>query len=150
MVTGPPVSSTTIVRGFAAATALTSRSWLSGSERLGRSRPSLAGWLTKTMATLEVLARAAAATGFVPALYSTRAFGAFARIAFSGEEGNQTGPRPKPPNPRRGPPGAGGGGGTAFPPGGSTWAEPPPERTPTSACEPITAIDLRLAVFSGN
>src|SRR5277367_238564 len=40
MVTGLPVSSTTIVFGFAAATAATTASWLSVSERLGRSMPS--------------------------------------------------------------------------------------------------------------
>jgi len=44
-----------MVRGLAAATAATSWSWLSGSVRLGRSRPSLVGWLTKTMAIPEAL-----------------------------------------------------------------------------------------------
>ena len=41
MVTAVPVSSTTMVRGFAAATCSISASWLSGSDRLGKSIPSL-------------------------------------------------------------------------------------------------------------
>ena len=39
--TAVPVSSTTIVRGLAAATCSINASWFSGSERLGRSVPSL-------------------------------------------------------------------------------------------------------------
>src|SRR5262249_52728242 len=85
--TGPPVSNTTHVRGLAAATAFTSASWLSGSARLGASRPSLIGCVTKTMATSDRPARDAAALGSAPSLYSTRARGAAARIALSGDEG---------------------------------------------------------------
>src|ERR1035441_3243077 len=125
---------------LAAATAATSASWLSGSERLGRSRPSLAGWLQNTMATSDALASAAAAAGSVPALYSTLACGALARIAFSGEEGYQTAPRDW------AAPAAGAGGATALPPGGFTCAEPPPESTPASACDPMTAIEDRKSV----
>src|SRR5208337_871281 len=90
MVTGPPVSKTTMVCGFAAATAFTSWSWLSGSERLSVSRPSLMGWLTNTMAMSDALARSAAAPRSRPALYSTLAFAALARIASSGEDGCHT------------------------------------------------------------
>jgi hypothetical protein len=70
---------------------------------------------------------------------------AWATMAFSGEEGKYTA---APTNDAE-PEGGGGGGFTALPPGGSTWAESPPESTPTSACEPITAIDLMLAPTSG-
>ena len=41
IVTAPPVSSTTMVCGLAAATAATSASWLSGKERLAASEASL-------------------------------------------------------------------------------------------------------------
>ena len=41
IMTAVPVSSTTMVRGLASATCSMSASWLSGSERLGRSVPSL-------------------------------------------------------------------------------------------------------------
>src|SRR5213594_3880186 len=65
------------------------------------------------MATSAVFASTAAEAGFVPASYSTFAFGSFARITFSGEVGNHiwscqcVWPLP--------------GGMIAFPPGGSTW-----------------------------
>ena len=144
--TGPPVSSTTMVCGLAAATALTSLSWSivaglspgvwsAGRLSVGESLPSLVGWLTKTMATSEALASAAAVAGSAPSLYSTFAPGAFARIAFSGDEGNQTAGPPY----RLGPP-----------PGGSTCADPPPESTPVSACDPISAMDLTSAALSGS
>src|SRR5512137_1421155 len=87
---GPPVSSTTIVRGFAAATALTSSFCVPDKLSDGRSRPSVVGSLTNTMATSDALASAAAAFTSTPSWYSTFAFGALARTAFSGELGNQT------------------------------------------------------------
>src|ERR1035438_5924440 len=146
MLTGPPVSSTTMVCGLAATTAFTRSSWLSGSVRVAASRPSLMGWFTKTMATWEALARAAAAALSVPWLNSTLALGALAWMNFIGEEGKYCAPpRPKPP-----PCASPAAGGTAFPPGGATCADPPPEGTPTSACDPITAIDLTRATLSGN
>src|SRR5437667_191787 len=106
-----------------------------------RSVPGTRGCGRSASVRAKVTGSLAAAAGSSPELYVTRAFGAFARIAFRGEEGNQTVPPPKPPS-RRGRPGRAGGGGTAFPPGGSTCAEPPPDSTPTSACDPITAIDF--------
>jgi hypothetical protein len=45
---------------------------------------------------------------------------------------------------------AAGGGATALPPGEFTCAKPAPESTPTSACDPITAIDFRVAALNGN
>src|ERR1039458_575116 len=134
MVTGPPVSSTTIVCGLAAATWLTNWSWLSGSDRLATSRPSVVGSLTNTIATSDAAASFAAAARSVPVSYSTLAFGAWPRIAFSGGDGCQTGPRP----------------GTGLPPAASTWSEPPPESTPTSAWDPMTAIDFMVEAFRGN
>ena len=85
------------------------------------------------MATSADLASAAAAAGSVPASYNTLADGAFARMFFSGDVGNQisscqcVAPLP--------------GGWIAFPPGGSTCADPPPEIIPTSECAPITAME---------
>src|SRR5664279_5693275 len=88
------------------------------------------------MATSAVFAKAAAEAGSVPGSYWTFARGAAARMAFKGDVGNQMGSShavlPFP------------GGMIAFPPGGSTWADPPPEIMPTSACVPITAM---LAIF---
>src|ERR1035438_10533978 len=85
------------------------------------------------MATSDAFARLAAAAASVPASYFTSACGALALIAFSGEERCQI-TRAK--NPVLA------GCGTGLPPIGSTCAEPPPERTPTSACDPITAMVL--------
>jgi len=51
MVTGPPVSSTTMVRGLAAATAATSSSWLCGSARLRASVPSQASCVASIIFT---------------------------------------------------------------------------------------------------
>src|SRR3974390_1211445 len=92
------------------------------------------------MATSEDLARAAAAAASVPALYSTLALGAALRMNFSGEEGNHIGfcQSALP-----------GFGSMAFPPGESTCAEPPPERTPTSAWEPMTAMERTLSAERG-
>src|ERR1700732_2359069 len=42
------------------------------------------------------------------------------------------------------------GGMIALPPGGSTWADPPPEIMPTSACAPITAMLEILEASSGS
>src|SRR5215469_442090 len=103
--------------------------------------PSLSHWLTKTMASDEDAARAAAVEAFVPSLNCTFAPGAKDLIAFSGEDGTQiTGAQP-------------GGFGlpsvSAGPPTGSTCAEPPPESTPMSECDPMTAIDGTL-VLSGS
>src|SRR3954469_19822374 len=89
IVTGLPVSSTTIVCGFAAATAEMIASWLCGNERSFESIPSLAHLYAKTMATSAPFAVAAAAAGSVPASYLTVARGARVWIAFSGEVGNQ-------------------------------------------------------------
>src|SRR5450432_410596 len=109
--------------------------------RLGTSMPSLSHWLTKTMATLEDAARAAAAAALVPSLYCTLAPGTLARIAFKGDEGSQIAGDQQ------------GGHGLpsirAAPPTGCTWAEPPPESTATSAFDPITAMDARF-VASGS
>src|ERR1700730_3422682 len=100
--------------------------------RLGKSMPSLAHWLTNTMATLEPAARVAAVAALVPSLYCTVAPGALTLIALSGDEGSQmTGDQP------------GGFGSPSLspaPPMGVTCAEPPPESRAMSACEPITAI----------
>ena len=49
-----------MVRGFAAATCSINASWFSGSERLGRSVPSLIHSYANTMATSDFFARAAA------------------------------------------------------------------------------------------
>ena len=87
MLTGPPVSSTTIVCGLAAATAATSASWSPGRASVAESRPSLIGWTANTMATSDAFASFAAAAGSLPSLNSIFAFGAFARMAFSGDEG---------------------------------------------------------------
>ena len=57
--------------------------------KLGRSMPSLAHWLTKTMAASEETASAAAAPALVPSLNCTLAPGAFAWIALIGEDGSQ-------------------------------------------------------------
>src|SRR5438067_1607872 len=89
MVTGPPDSTTTTVCGLAAATLAMRLSWWSGRARLSRSMPSLSHWCTKTMATSDDFARAAAAAGSEPELNSTLAPGALARIDFSGDVGNQ-------------------------------------------------------------
>src|ERR1022692_3744781 len=135
MAAGPPVSSTTIVCGLAAATALTRSSCLFVRLRLFISRPSLVGSLTNTMAICDALASAAAATGSVPSLYCTLALGAFLAMAFSGDEGNQIG----------GPPNR-----LAPPPGGSTCAEPPPESTLVSACDPMTAMEVTSEARRGS
>src|SRR5215470_18255574 len=92
------------------------------------------------MAISEDLARAAAEAGSVPALYSTLTLGAALRMNFSGEEGNHIGFC------HSAEPGLGS---IAFPPGGSTCAEPPPERTPTSAWEQMTAMERTLSAESG-
>src|SRR4051794_2788249 len=89
IVTGFPVSSTTIVCGFASATAEMIASWLCGKVRSFISIPSLAQRYAKTIATSAPFAAAAAAAGSVPASYFTVARGARAWIAFSGEVGNQ-------------------------------------------------------------
>src|SRR5512143_832492 len=89
------------------------------------------------MATSAVFAAAAAAAGSVPGSQVTFTPEARARIAFNGDDGYHTSASQRFVV------------GTALPPGGSTCAEPPPEITPTSACEPITAIDF-TAALSGN
>src|SRR6266511_838428 len=66
MRTGLPVLTTTTVRGFAAATADTSASWLPGSDRLGRSLPSDSLPSTMTIATSALRAAAAADDVSVP------------------------------------------------------------------------------------
>src|SRR5512143_2109552 len=106
------------------------------------SMPSLAHWLTKTMATFEDAASAAAADASVPSLNCTLAPGAIARIAASGGDGSQTtcdqqGGQGKPSV-------------SDAPPLGQTCAEPPPESTPISACEPMTAMEVRPAALSGS
>src|SRR5271157_2057827 len=84
------------------------------------------------MATPQEAARLAAETALVPLLYWTVTAGALARMAWSGEDGSQmTSDHPG---------GLGYPSLSAGPPQGSTWAEPPPESTPMSACEPMTAI----------
>src|ERR1022692_2299615 len=93
------------------------------------------------MATCDAFASLAAAAGSLPSSYSTAACGALARMYFKGEEGNQAGRIHGVPPFRWV---------TASPPGGSTCAEPPPERTPTSACDPISAMDFTRAASSGN
>src|ERR1039457_7357780 len=108
------------------------------------------GWLRNTIATCEAFANAAAATVSAPSLYSTLAPGALARMYFSGEEGKYVGAPRRPPPPRPACWSAAGGGATALPPGEFTCAEPAPESTPTSACDPITAIDFRVAALNGN
>ncbi len=90
------------------------------------------GWFTKTIATSEAFASAAAEALSVPGLNSTFAFGACFWMYFIGDEGKYT------VSPQFAPPGCGL---IALPPGGSTCAEPPPESTPTSACDPIIAIE---------
>src|ERR1017187_4625140 len=135
MAAGPPVSSTTMVCGLAAATALTRASWSPVRVRLRRSMPSLVGSFTNTMATSEALASDAAAAGSVPSLYCTLALGTLVPMALRGEVGNQT----------AGPPNR-----LAPPPGGSTCAEPPPESMLVSACEPISAMDFTSAGVNGS
>src|SRR6185436_14171648 len=110
--------------------------------RLGTSMPSLSHWLTKTIATSEFAASAAAAPALVPSLNVTDAEGAFPLIAFSGDDGCQTAGAQQ------------GGHGvpsvSAGPPTGVTWADPPPESTPMSACDPITAIFVSPGPFNGS
>src|SRR6202167_2636519 len=98
-------------------------------------------WWTNTMATCDAFANFAAATRSAPSLYSTAAWGALARMYFKGEEGNQTGCIQGEPPFRFV---------TGSPPGGSTCAEPPPDSTPTSACDRISAMDFTRAASSGN
>src|SRR4051794_19328682 len=80
------VSSTTAVRGLAAATASISASWLPDSA-IGTSIDSLLHWLANTIATSAACAAAAAAAGLLPSANVTSAFGARARISSSGEDG---------------------------------------------------------------
>src|SRR3974377_2101958 len=88
------------------------------------------------MATSEDLARAAAEAGSVPALYSTLALGAAWRMYLRGDEGKYIGFC------HSAVPGLGS---MALPPGASTCAEPPPERTPTSAWEPMIGMEGTLS-----
>src|SRR5690242_10491402 len=104
------------------------------------SMPSLSHWLTKTIATEDEAAKVAADDAFVPSLNCTFAPVAIAWIAFSGDEGSHT---------TADQPGTVGyTAGNGEPPTGCTCAEPPPESTATSACDPMTAIDATL-VLSG-
>src|SRR4051794_2475159 len=91
METGLPVSSTTIVCGFAAATCAINSSCPDGSDRLGESCPSDSQRYAKTIATSALFAVATAEFGSLPSLYTTCAFGALSMIAFIGEVGNQSG-----------------------------------------------------------
>src|SRR3954447_3129893 len=84
------------------------------------------------MARSDAFASPAAAATSWPSLKVTLAPGAFAWMLFMGDEGNQIGWS------QGDTPGCGL---TALPPGASTCADPPPERMPTSACDPIIAID---------
>src|SRR6201999_928925 len=128
MRTAVPVSSTTTVRGLAAATCSINASWFSGRERLGRSVPSLIHSYANTIATSHFAASAAAAAGSAPESKATWAPGAAARTAFRGEVGNHTCDCQ----------------GWAGSPGGSTCADPPPEIMPVSALGPITAMERTL------
>src|SRR6185437_15470544 len=102
--------------------------------------PSLIGWFTKTIATSAVFAKAAAAALSVPGLNSTFAFGAWRRMYRRGDDGKYT------TSCQLADPGWGS---IALPPGASTCAEPPPESTPTSACEPTIAIEVDAEALSG-
>ena len=105
--------------------------------------PSLVHALTNTTATLEDCASAAAEAGFAPWSNCRLAPGALARIAARGEDGSKTWDALRQPAPLD-PAEAGGHTGgrvSAAPPVGATCAEPPPETTPTSACDPMTAIE---------
>src|SRR5579872_6221684 len=106
--------------------------------RLGRSMPSLSHWLTKTMATWEVAASAAAALALLPSLNCTLAPGTMAWMAFSGELGSQM------TCDQQG--GHGWVAASAGPPTVCTCKEAPPERTYTSASEPMTAMEIVFAL----
>src|SRR5215470_1782844 len=97
------------------------------------------------MTTSDAAASAAAAAGSVPLLYCTKASGALALIALSGDDGIQTSHQCAGPGPARLQVG-----GTAGPWGGTTWPEPPPLNTATSACEPITAIERIVCARNGS
>src|ERR1039457_5669342 len=110
--------------------------------RLGRSMPSLVHWLTNTMAICEAAANAAGVAGLVPGSNCTVALGAIARMACRGDDGSQITCAQQ------------GGQGylsvRAGPPVGTTCAEPPPERTATSACDPTMAMDFAAPALSGS
>src|SRR3954453_10399688 len=96
---------------------------------------------TKTIATSDDAARAAAETESLPSLNLTVADGASLVMAVIGDDGIQMARAQH------------GGQGllrsmSAGPPTGITCAEPPPEMTPMSACEPMIAIDLMVALLS--
>src|SRR5206468_7875219 len=80
------VSSTTAVRGFAAATASIKASWLPSSF-IATSNDSPDHCVPKTIATSAVLAAAAAAAGSLPSTKLILAFGASVRRDCSGDEG---------------------------------------------------------------
>jgi hypothetical protein len=115
MTTGLPCSRTTIVRELAAATWSINASWWSGRCSVCRSTPSSSHWFANTIATSARAASAAAAAGSAPSANSTRACGASARIAASGDDGIQTWHQCEGPGPARSQVG-----GTAVPSGGST------------------------------
>src|SRR5665213_4459196 len=115
--TGPPVSSTPIVFGFAFHTASTSSSCLFGKLSVGRSIPSLIHCVTNTIATCALAAAFAACSTSVPASKLTTASLPACSFKYrSGDEGKYTG------SPHFDPPG--------NPPGASTCADPPPDITP--------------------
>jgi hypothetical protein len=87
IVTEPPVSSTTTVRGLAAATAAINASAPSSSVSEVRSSPSASVSRANTIATSLRAASAAARAGSSPASYCTSAFGTRAAIPASGEVG---------------------------------------------------------------
>src|ERR1700679_3773 len=129
--TGPPVSSTTTVFGFAFATASTSASCptplSSGKLSVALSIPSLIHCVTNTIATCAFAAAFAASATSVPASKLTVAPSPACSFKYrSGDDGKYTA------FPHSDPPGR--------PPGASTCADPPPDSTPSSACPPITMI----------
>src|ERR1700744_2691415 len=93
------------------------------------------------MATSALAAALAAGVASTPSRYDSLAPGAFAMIAASGADLYQSG-QLKGTSDRQT--------GTALPSGAGTPPNPLPERTPASACPPITTIDDRVAADSGS
>ena len=89
MATGLPVSSTTMVLGFADATASITASWPHGSDRSGRSKPSPSTRIPKTTTTSERPASSAASAGVIPGSNSICASGMSLPSSCIGDDGSR-------------------------------------------------------------